>query len=160
MSSRRAIQIPCLTSTSGEVRRPSSRVGSRVERTDSPAFLMRSPRALLAITLCSMFDEPRRRMMSSDRVGTMSLRDLGEETSAFQTPIAALLTRPEVSQRQMNKADKTLLRLSAPRTSRRDCPAWVASSFSSSPSVSALPVIPVILKSRSPTNSTELNLIR
>jgi hypothetical protein len=50
-----------------------------------------------------------------------------------------------------------LLRLSSPRISSRDWPAWAAPSSSSSASDL---LIPVMLNRRSPTNSTEESLIR
>jgi len=100
MSSRRARQIPCLASESVEVCKPSSRVGRRLDNTPSPALRMSSPKALLAMTLCSMLELPRRLMSSCVRVGTSSLRVLGLGTSTFQTAIAAERTAPAVSQRQ------------------------------------------------------------
>ena len=154
----RAIQIPCLRSVSAELCNPASSDGSKVAKMPSPAFLINSPKALPAMVLVSRLGLASRPIIIWVKVGTSSFSVRGVATKAFHTATAALLTKPKVSHRQIYSDDKTLFRRSSPRTSSRELPACVAPSPSSS-SASDLFAMPVKLKRRSPTSSTELSRI-
>ncbi|KAH3663264.1 hypothetical protein OGATHE_004840 [Ogataea polymorpha] len=153
ISSRTAMQMPCFASASDATSDASS-VGNSCASAFPPTRLTMSPSVVAAMLRWFSSAEASRRTIVCVSVGRISLTVRGVfATSAFQILTAAIRTGPELSERHINSAASTRSRLSAPRTSLNARFTFTDSTVRSSDS-SCLPLMPLILNSRSPVSST------